>query len=166
MNKVMKALAIFALLATVAGACAVLYGLNTMTPQVQQVARVATPAAQAQEVFDGVLRALDEQTFTGRVYGETDGLSAQDCTFLTYTARLSNRGFFPAEWIEMTVVPAGRETDVLELPADSGCVLPAGGVGDLSTTLLVRGDGQDARHTLEVSCYVFGRKITFQVEAH
>ncbi|MDO5378228.1 MAG: hypothetical protein Q4G52_07835 [Clostridia bacterium] len=166
MNKVMKALAIAALLVTVAGACAVLYGVNMMTPQAQQVLVSATPASQAQEVFDNVQSDLENGTFTGRVYGATDNLRAEDCTFLTYTVRLANRGFFPAEWIEMTVIPSEGGGDVLQLPEDGGRVLAAGGVGDLSATLLTRADAQDERRTLEVSCYVFGKKSVFRVEAN
>lgn len=161
--KVMKALAIVALLVTVAGAGAVLYGLNMMTPQVQQVSVAATPAGEAREVLGDVRSALEDETFTGRVYGDTQELRAEECTFLTYTVRLANRGFFPAEWIELTIIPG--ENDVLQLPDDGGRVLTAGGVGDLSATLLVRGDAQDTRRTLQVSCYVFGQKIAFQVGA-
>lgn len=166
MNKVMKVLAIAALLVTVAGAGAVLYGINMMTPQAQQVSVSATPAGQAQEFFDSVCGALENETFTGRVYGGTDDLRAEDCTFLTYTLRLANRGFFPAEWIELTVIPRTEGEDVLQLPGDGGRVLTAGSVGDLSATLLVRGDAQDTSRVLEVSCYVFGQRITFQVLAN
>ncbi len=161
--KAMKALAILALLVTVAGAGAVLYGINMMTPQVQQVSVAATPASEAREAFTGVRAALEDETFTGRVYADTGELREEDCTFLTYTVRLANRGFFPAEWIELTVLPGASE--VLQLPDDGGRVLTAGSVGDLSATLLALGDGQDTRRTLEVSCYVFGQKIAFQVGA-
>lgn len=168
MNKVMKALAIVALLITVAGAGAVLYGIRMMAPQVQQVSVSATPARDAQEIFDGVLDSVQNETFTGRVFGDPEGLQAEDCTFVTYTVRMANRGFFPAEWIELTATPRaeGEGRDILQMPEDGGRVLTAGGVGDLSATLLVSGNAQDTRRTLELTCYVFGQKIALPIDTN
>ena len=169
MNRVLRILAVAVLLATVAGACVCLYGVKMMTPQVEQITVTATPAAQVQETYDGVLAALDQEMFTGRVYTDTAGISAQDCTFLTYTVRLKNRGFFPAEWISLTVIPreegADGSRDILMLPADSARVLGAGAMGDLAATVLTVGGQGETRRVLEVSCYVFGRKVAFQVDA-
>ncbi|HIU15319.1 MAG TPA: hypothetical protein IAC49_02595 [Candidatus Ventricola intestinavium] len=164
MSRLLKGLAILALLVTVAGACAVLYGINTLTPQVEQVSSAVTPAAQNPDAFDRVMEQLEDGTFAGRVFGDTQGLSAESCAFVTYTVRLSNRGFFPAEWISMEVVP--REgTDILML-ADTGAhVLGAGSRGDLTATLLCAGEGEDTGRQLTITCYVFGQKIVFDAYA-
>lgn len=69
MSKGLKILAIVVLLATVAGAGAVLYGINTLTPAVEAVRVDAVPAAQAQEAFDTIVRQIEDGTFAGRVYG-------------------------------------------------------------------------------------------------
>lgn len=159
----MKVLAIIVLLATVAGAGAVLYGINTLTPQVEQTALIRTPAEDAQEVFDSVMAQLEENSFTGRLYGEAAGLSAQDCAFETYTVRLVNRGFFPAEWVALTVQPVQTEegADVLQLGDSGAYVLGAGARGDISATVLTTLPEGAAQRALQVTCYVFGQKIEF-----
>lgn len=158
MGKVMKALAILVLLVTIAGAGAVLYGLNTLAPVVEQATVLVTPAEQAQPVFDQAMEQLRDETFTGRVYAQADGVSAQDCAFLTYTVRLTNKGFFPAEWLSLEVVPV--EGDLLRLDNYSANVLAAGSSGDLSATILHAGSADDTRREFSVTCYVFGQKIT------
>lgn len=166
LSAVMKALAIFALLATVLGAAAVLYGVRTMTPVVETVRIEVTAAADAQDVFDDAVRRMGNRTFTGRVFSSAEGLDAQDCAFVTYTVRLNNRGFFPAEWIALTVEPVdgGEGRDVLQLP-DGAHVLPAFSRGDLSATVLYAGGAPGAERTLHAVCYVLGRQIEFDVQA-
>lgn len=97
----MKTLAILALVATIAGAGAVLYGINTLAPQVVQTAANVTEAQSVADTFDDMVTRLENGTFGGRIFGGTDDLRAEDCAFVTYTVRLQNKGFFPAEWISM-----------------------------------------------------------------
>lgn len=158
MYKAMKALAIAVLIVTIIGAGVVLYGVNTFTPVVEQVSVLATPAQQAQDIFDTVKQQVQESTFTGRLYGDAAGLSAQESTFVTYTVRLANKGFFPAEWISLEIQPA--EGDVLQLDNVQANVLPSGSQGDIAATILHEGDAQDTQRTYAISCYVFGRKVT------
>lgn len=158
MGKIMKALAITALIATIAGALVVLYALNTMTPVIEQATLLVTPAEQAQDVFDQTMDSLREGNFAGRVYADAQGLSAQDCAFVTVTARLRSRGFFPAEWLSMEIAPV--QGDVLQLDNYGANVLNVGSQGDLSATMLCMGDGQAAR-SFSITGYVFGQKITF-----
>ena len=113
MYKVMKILAIAVLIVTIAGAGAVLYGIRTLSPVVEQVYVTVTPAGDAQDVFDGALAQVADGTFTGRVFSAGAAPDAEECTFLTYTVRLANRGFFPAEWVSLDVQPV--EGDVLQL---------------------------------------------------
>ena len=163
----MKILAIFVLLATIAGAGAVLYGINTLAPQVVQTAVNVISAQDAADALDSLIGQLENNTFGGKIFGETGDLRAEDCAFVTYTVRLQNKGFFPAEWISMELLnPA--ENDVLALPDDSRHALPAGSMGDMQLTVLRRaaGDEQvDTARTLRVTCYVFGRKIVFDAAA-
>ena len=159
----MKALAIAALIVTIAGAGAVLYGINTFAPVVEQASVLVTPAAQAQDIFDQATAQVRDGTFTGRVFGDAAGLDAQDCTFLTVTVRLANRGFFPAEWIALDVQPA--EGDVLQLDNVQANVLPSSSQGDVSATILRAGNAADTQRAFTVSCYVFGRKVTLQGSA-
>lgn len=161
MGRLMRVLAILVLLATIGGAGVVLYGLNTMQPQIEQVIVTKTPAVQAQTTFDMLMEQAALGTFTGTAYRDTAGLRAQDCTFMTYAVRLKNSGFFPAEWIHLKVEP--KEGDVLQLGDAGAYVLGAGARGDLTATILHEGDSADAQRTLKVTCYVFGQRIEFFV---
>lgn len=156
----MKVLAIVVLIVTIAGAGTVLYGLNTLSPVVELAQANATPASQAQDIFDGVMGQVNHATFTGRVFAQPGALNSEDCTFLTYTVRLRNRGFFPAEWISLDVTPI--EGDVLQLDNVQANVLGAGSRGDIAATILHAGDASQTQRAFTVTCYVFGRKITIE----
>jgi len=168
-SRILKVLAIAALLATVAGAGAVLYGLKMMTPQVESVTVWTTPAVQAQETFDALAEQAELGTFSGKRFAGAQELAAQDCTFITYAVRLHNRGFFPAEWISLQVSPQqsadGSSYDVLQLGDTGAYVLGTGSRGDLSATILRTGDASDTQRTLTVTCYVFGQRVQFDLQA-
>lgn len=161
MYKAMKVLAIVALLVTIAGAGLVLYGINTLTPVIEQIHVAVTPAVQAQEIFDGVLSQVRDGTFAGRIYGDTAGLQAQGCTFVTYSVRLHNKGFFPAEWISLIIQPVqGAEAhDLLQLDNSGGNVLAARSQGDIAATVLTAGDAAVTQRDFEIACYVLGRQV-------
>ena len=76
MYKAMRVLAIAVLIVTIAGAGAVLYGINTLAPVVEQTSMLVTPAAQAQEIFDQAVAQVRDGTFTGHVFGDVSGLNA------------------------------------------------------------------------------------------
>lgn len=169
MNRVFSVLAIAALVLTVAGAGVVLYGINTMTPQVESVNVLCTPAVQAQETFDALLEEMALGTFSGRQFAAAEGLGAQDCTFITYSVRLRNKGFFPAEWISLQVSPQqsedGAQSDILQMGDHGAYVLGAGSRGDLHATILHAGDASHTARQLTVTCYVFGQRVQFEVQA-
>lgn len=124
-----------------------------------------TRAQDAADTFAALVSQLENNTFGGKIFGGTGDLRAEECTFVTYTVRLKNRGFFPAEWISMELLEPA-EGDVLALPDDSRHALPAGSMGDMQLTVLRRTDAQTgATRVLRVTCYVFGRKIVFDVAA-
>jgi len=163
MRKGLNILAIIVLAVTIAAAGAVLYGMKTLMPQVVSVTANVVPAGQAQDMLDTVRRQIDDGLFSGRVFGETDALNAQNLSFVTYTVRLKNNGFFPAEWISLDVTPL--EGDVLQLENGGANVLYAGAQGDLSVTLLTTLNPPQQERTVEIVCYVFGRKQTVRVQA-
>lgn len=165
MYKAMKALAIAALIATIAGAGGVLYALNTLAPQVEQVVVTATPAMQVQDTFDAIMQQIESGTFSGRVYADPSELSAEECAFMTYSVRLKNRGFFPAEWIALGFMPRedvqNQTKDYLQIDNYGANVLAGGSAGDISTTILTTIDPQNTVARLEGICYVFGQETTF-----
>lgn len=168
MSKTLKILSITMLAVTVVGAAAVLYGINTLAPQVVQVSCTVTPAADAQDVFDETLEQIAQGLFAGKVYGDPLSLDARTSSFVTYTVRLRNRGFFPAEWISLAAQPLTAEggQDILVLDNGGANVLPSGAQGDLSLTLLTTLEEPLASRTIEVSCYVFGRKQIVYAQAN
>ena len=161
----MKALAIAALVVTIAGAGAVLYALNTMSPVVEQVSVSATPAEQAQDAFDAILREIDAGTFEGKIYADAGNLNARDCTFMTYSLRLKNRGFFPAEWVSLSFIPRedvqNQTKDYLQIDNFGANVLASGSTGDINTTILTTIDPANTVARIEGLCYVFGQEIRF-----
>ena len=164
MRRALRIVAVTALLVTVAGAGVLLYAMNTLSPQVVQMSVLVTPATQAQHVFDETMAQLDAGAFSGRVYGSTDGLSADSCSFVTCTVRLANRGFFPAEWITMDIVQVQTQSggDVLELPDAGTYMLSSGSTGDISATVLTTAQDSAEGRVCLVTCYVFGREITLE----
>jgi len=162
MRKGLMILAFVVLLVTLLGAVAVLYGMNTLTPEVVQVVSSVIPADQAQDTFYSALDACSSGLFGGRIFGDPLAYDAQQCSFVTYTVRLHNRGFFPAEWIALQA--SSVQGDLLELPGGGANVLPAGAQGDLSVTVLTSLEKPLAHRAIEVTCYVFGRKQTMLVQ--
>ena len=156
----MKVLAILMLIVTIMGAGAVLYGINTLEPVVEQSSVQITPAVQVQDIFDSVMEQVGNGTFTGRVFVQPGMLDSADCTFMTYTVRLVNKGFFPAEWVSLVVRPV--EGDVLQLDNVQANVLASGSRGDISATLLHMGEAAQTQRDYIIDCYVFGRKITLE----
>mgnify|MGYP000256023445 CR=1 FL=1 len=66
----MKILAILALVATIAGAGAVLYGINTLRPQVVQTAASEMRAQDAADTFAALVSQLENNTFGGKIFGK------------------------------------------------------------------------------------------------
>jgi len=162
MGRIMKVLAIAALLVTIAGAGALLYAVNHLSPVVVQESVVITPAREAQEIFDRTAAQLSDETFTGRVFADSAELDAQNCVFLTYTVRLHNEGLFPAEWISLDIRPAETGEDVCQLDNYSANVLGSRTQGDIAATVLARGDGARTQRAYTVTCYVLGRKTVLE----
>ena len=169
MNRFLKVLAIAALIATIAGAGAVLYGITMLAPQAVSVTAVVTPAAQVPDVFDDTLGRVQSGTFAGTQFADALSLTAQEASFITYTVRVKNRGFFPAEWITLQVEPwnmDGAGYDVLQLPDERAQVLPAFSEGDLTATILRAGDAGVTARNLRIVCYVFGQKVEVMAQAN
>ena len=102
MYKAMKVLAIAALIITIAGAGAVLYGVNTLEPVVEQTSVQITPAAQAQDIFDSAL-AVAQYCFGP----EMTQLSSQEKKMLESILTANGRSF-----ADPVYMPDGRTVDM------------------------------------------------------
>lgn len=167
MRKGLTILAIAALVVTIAAAGVVLYGMKTLTPQVVSVSAVVTPAVQESATLETLRAQLGDGLFAGRMFRKGELPDAQDCVFVTYSVRLKNSGFFPAEWISLDVMPAleGEQGDWLQMENGGANVLYAGAQGDLRVTILTTLDPAERAREIKVECYVFGRKQTIMTKA-
>jgi len=148
---------------TIAAAGAALYGIRTLTPQVVSVTTTVIPAEQEAAAFDAIRAQLDDGLFGGRLFAQEAPAQVEGYSFVTYTVRLKNRGFFPAEWISLDVTPL--EGDVLQLENGGANVLLSGTQGDMNVTLLTSLNPAQQARMITVECYVFGRKQTVRVQA-
>ena len=163
MRKGLTILAIIMLAVTVVAAGVMLYGIRTMTPQIVSVTSTVTAAAQEAATFDAVRAQVDDGLFGGKVFAQEGISDAEACSFVTYTVRLENKGFFPVEWLSLDVTPL--EGDILQLENASANVLLSGTQGDVHVTMLTTLEPAQRERTITLECYVFGRKKTVRVQA-
>ena len=163
MRKGLTILAIIMLAVTVAAAGGMLYGLKMMTPQVVSMTATTTAATQEAATYDAVRAQIDDGLFGGKVFIQEGMPEAEACSFVTYTVRLENKGFFPAEWISLDVTPL--EGDILQLENASANVLLSGTQGDVHVTMLTTLEPAQRERMITMECYVFGRKKTVRVQA-
>ena len=131
------------------------YGYYGLTVQTGEMTAVVTPASNAVEQFEALRLSMDNDSLTGRVYKKEALGNPEDYVFVTYTLRVKNIGFIPAEWIELVISPEGG--DLLEVPTNGAQVLGAMREGDLKTVILQKGDGSDVARSAQVRYYAFGR---------
>ena len=79
----MKILAILALVATIAGAGAVLYGVNTLRPQVVQTAADETRAQDAVDTFDDMVMRLETTRLAENLWRDGRSARGRICAFVT-----------------------------------------------------------------------------------
>lgn len=121
------------------------------------VATSMVPATEVLATYEDILAQLDNGAFLGKQYHETDFLMPESFAFLTLTARLSNKGLFPMDWLQIEVEPDA--SDILQLYQERTPSLAGGNRADFSTTLLTR-TGADASRLITVHYYFFGYKMS------
>lgn len=131
------------------------YGYYGLTVHTGELTAVVTPAVNAVEQFEALRADMDNDSLTGRVYRKEALGNPEEYVFVTYTLRVKNVGFIPAEWIELVITPGNG--DLLEVPTSGAQVLGAGREGDLKTVVLQKGDGSDSSRSAQVRYYAFGR---------
>lgn len=131
------------------------YGVYGLRVQPGEMTAVVTPASQAAEQFELLRTQLDEGAFTGRAFTQEALGNAEDYAFVTYTLRVKNVGFIPAEWITLLITPGTG--DVLEMAPSNAQALGAMSEGDLKAVVLKKGDGNDNARAAQVTYYAFGR---------
>lgn len=125
--------------------------------QIDGVAASLTPAAEAIGTYNDVRDKLANGTFIGTKYADAEFLMPESFAFLTLTVRMTNKGMFPMDWIELEVTP--DVADILMLPAERTPSLAGSSSGDFSAILLTR-TGVNTKRQVTVHYYVLGRAYT------
>lgn len=145
---------IFVTLLVIGGFSFLWYGAHL---EIQDVQVAAYPATEQLASYDSILRSLAEGSFIGELYQNTAMIMPESYAFLTYSVSLGNKGLFPAEWIQLRVIP--DNADVLMLGEPKGYSLGSGKSGVISATVLSRAGAIQERQFV-VSYYVLGRAFT------
>ncbi len=159
----MKPFAIILIVLCVAALVGVGYLYMTANVSVTGTGCTATDALDMGDTFAGVKAAVAGETFTGTLFQTAPEIGeAEAYQFYTYTVRLQNASFLPAEVVEIQVTP--MDSDVLQMPDDTRHDLPARQTGDFSAAILTTKDMHNVRE-LKVTWYIWGmpfsRKVTY-----
>ena len=117
--------------------------------------RATTTTASAADYPDAFVAASSivrsgaaHQTFSNISLDTSDGFELVDAS-----VQLSNRGFFAAEWLEITVNPAEEDVAVYSTSGGTSDV-PAFGSGRINVKLITR--NAEASRSVTISYYVLG----------
>ena len=136
----------------------VLYATSGTT--VESVGVIAVEAATQPELFNQLRQQVESGSVLGTAYTSQTWLDgAENYQFYTYTLRLRNDCFVPADMIEVQVTP--MDGDVLQIGDYSVKQLTARTTGDLQVTILTA-IGMHPVRELNVSYYVWGMPFTLK----
>ncbi len=161
----MKPVAIILMVLAVAALVGVGYLYMNANVTVIGIDCVAADAADAADSFNAILDEVDGKTFTGTLLSGSQGdmannYKAEDCQFLTYTLRLRNDSFIPAEAVELQVTPMAE--DILQTADLIRHDLPARSSGELSATILTSKSTHNVRE-VDVTWYMWGLPFSKRV---
>ena len=118
------------------------------------------PAAQMAETFETLRRQVQDGGLLGTAFSEDPLGEMGDYAFHIYTVQVTNRGFLPADWIQLSVSPISG--DALQMDPETANMLPALQSGALQATVLSQA-AQAAPRDLRVTYFVFGRPYSITV---
>jgi len=153
----MKPFAIILIVLVLAAVCAVGYLYLTAGIDVRFVSCIASDAVSEADTFNSLKSGLKNGTFTGTRFTPEEPGTADQYQFLTYTVRLDNHSFLPAEVIEIHLTP--MQGDVLQVGDPVQHDLRSGQAADLSTMILTARDMHSVREAT-VSYYFWGLPFT------
>lgn len=123
---------------------------------------ISAPAADHPDAFASIRNVLSSgsapQQFTGDIAETPDGY-----TLLDVTISLSNRGLFPAEWLDIAVTPATGDVAVYSLTGEGGSI-PAHSTGQVNLKLITTANASVAR-MVTIRYYVYGMLKTITLAA-
>ena len=137
MRVFVRVLAAVCIAATLGMAAVVWFGWQHLTPGIVSMQVQAVKADANPEMFEQMTGGWREATLAVESFAEPRALEKEDCTLVTCTVRLDNRGFFPCEWPNLRLSPG--EGDLFALLDERAGMLAAGSQGDLVLVFLHEG---------------------------
>lgn len=164
----MKAAAIIAFVLALLIGGALVYGLVHTQLEARPVQAAVVPATDQQAEFERLRQALDTKSLIGTAFENSLPGEASDYQFIIYTIELGNRGFLPAEMLELQVSPAAGDvlcyTDLSAQGLLPEIDIPPGKQGTLRCVLLTKaGARQHAVRDLYLSYYIWGHPFTMKL---
>ncbi|MBQ8200733.1 MAG: hypothetical protein IJZ74_03075 [Clostridia bacterium] len=154
----MKFFAILTVLILIASLAGVGWLYMTANVVVEATGVTALEASAQPELFE----QLRTQMRLGAVVGtpfiaQGELTNAEDYQFLTYTIRLRNDCYVPADMVELQISPMAG--DVLQIGSSVSAALPARGTADATATLLTDVNMHSIREVV-VTYYMWGVPFT------
>lgn len=161
MRVFVRVLAAICIVATLAMAAVVWFGWQHLTPEIVSLQVQAVKADANPELFEQLAGGWREATLAVDSFAEPRALEKGDCSLVTCTVRLDNRGFFPCEWPSLRLSPG--EGDLFALLEERAGMLAAGSQGDLVLVFLHEGP-LPKQWKVIVQGYVLGQKFEREAE--
>lgn len=127
---------------------------------VEFVECIATDAVDQAAYFDQLKERVENESFIGTRFSRTPLTTPEDFQFYTYTVRVNNRSFLPAEMVEIQVTPMG--SDLLQIGDTIACNAEAGKATELSATILTTKDMHNVREGT-VTYYLWGLPFSTKI---
>lgn len=120
---------------------------------------VTAPAAEHPDAFASIQNVLASgsapQQFTGSIPASPEG-----CTLMDVTITLTNPGFIPAEWIDVSVTGLPGDIAVYSLTG-AGSDIPARSSGQINLKLITT-ESPSASRPLRLTYHVLGRSLSLR----
>ena len=155
----MKYIAITLVIALLAAVGGVGYLYLTANVVVDAVSVTATEASAAPDHFDALSALMEEGAMTGTVFSDKPLESAEHYQFLTYTVRLKNDAYLPAEMVELQITP--MDGDVVQLPTSGTPAIAKRSDGQVQATILTDIHSHTVRE-INISYYMWGFPFTLR----
>lgn len=159
----MKTTAIVMVVVLILSIIGVGYLYMTANLSVEGIGVSATEATAQSDTFSALKRQMQNGTLIGTPFSSAPLGDASNYQFLTFTLRLNNRCFIPADMIEIQITP--MEGDVLQMGELTPKLLPGRSVGELSTTILTDINMHSVRE-VTITYYMWGMAFSTKTTSY
>lgn len=122
---------------------------------------LTAPASEHPDAFASIRNILNSGSAPQQFAAAPE--SADGCTLVDTTITLTNRGLFPAEWVDATVTAASGDIAVYSLSGE-GSTVPAGASSQVNLKLITNAPADTVR-VITLRYYVYGMLRSVTVKA-